>query len=190
MAAFASGEDALAQQWLQRAVKADMAFPLAVAALARHYVTGGEERRARKLLLKGWAAQPHPDIARAFIDLNPTESALDRLQRIEQLTAPNPDVRESRLRRAQALIGADQAPAALTLLEPLLDKDDHVRTAQMAAYAMDAAGEGPVPEGLRARMMSGAPEPDWQCVSCGHHSAAWLLVCPSCGDAGSKVWQG
>ena len=190
LAAFAAGEEPLAEQWLHRAVKTDISFAPAVAALARHELGLGKERRAGRLLRKGWAAQPHPDIARVFIDLNPTESAQDRLRRIEQLTAANPDVRESRLRRAQALIGAGDAKAAQTVLAPLLEEDRHIRSAQLAAYAIDAAGDGPVPSGLQERMLSGEAEPDWKCGNCGHHSAAWLLVCPSCGDAGAKVWQG
>ena len=48
--------------------------PAAVMA-ARGYIADGKPKYAARVLVKAWSAQPHPDLAAAFADIAPDESA-------------------------------------------------------------------------------------------------------------------
>lgn len=189
--AFAQEDPDRAESWLNSAVSASPAFSPAAASLCRQMVERGRKKAATRLLLKAWAASPHPELAAAYLAIDPTETAARRLERARLLIRNNPDDRESRLLLAGAALGAGQPKVARDALMPLLGQGRlHARVAGLAAQAFEQLGTEAIPEAVRAAVLHGEAEPDWACATCGHHSSDWVLICPSCSDAGSKQWPG
>ena len=53
----------------------------AVVMAARAYIDKGKPRAAERILRKAWEAQPHPDLAAAYAEIKPDETAEARLKR-------------------------------------------------------------------------------------------------------------
>ena len=71
-------------------------IPAAVMA-ARSYIRADSKRYAVRVLRKAWEAQPHPDLAAAFAEIEPGESPKDRLKRFAKLLKIHPEHRETKL---------------------------------------------------------------------------------------------
>ncbi|MBV9243215.1 MAG: heme biosynthesis protein HemY, partial [Methylobacteriaceae bacterium] len=71
---------------------------------ARLMTRFGETRKATRLLEAGWRTSPHPDIAAAYLDLRPGDSARDRLARAKVLAEIAPDSPEGLLTAARAAL--------------------------------------------------------------------------------------
>src|SRR6056297_745000 len=70
-------------------------IPAAVMA-ARGYIDQGAKRHAIRVIKKAWEAQPHPDLAAVFAELEPDENPEQRLKRFGKLLKLQPDHRETR----------------------------------------------------------------------------------------------
>ena len=66
----------------------------------------GEFRRAAKILESAWRIQPHPDLARAYVEVRRGDSASDRLARAKTLARIAPGEAESALALARAALEA------------------------------------------------------------------------------------
>ena len=69
----------------------------AAAMAARSYIAQGRQKYAVRILKKAWQVQPHPDLASAFAEIEPNESAEARLKRFRQLTVLRPEHRETQI---------------------------------------------------------------------------------------------
>ena len=87
LAAKAQGE---ALQSAQRAIEAAPGLPPAAVLLAAAYSVLGRPTHARRALERAWSVAPHPELARAYAELVPTESAPDRLRRFDRLRQLRP----------------------------------------------------------------------------------------------------
>ena len=62
----------------EQAIEANRLSPDLVPAAgmaARAYIAKGKKRPAVRLLKKAWESQPHPDLAHAFAEIEPEETA-------------------------------------------------------------------------------------------------------------------
>ncbi|MGZ6195904.1 MAG: heme biosynthesis HemY N-terminal domain-containing protein, partial [Candidatus Binataceae bacterium] len=90
------------------------------AALAGRLLTeGGERRKAAKIIEAAWKAGPHPDLADAYAHLRLSDSARDRLSRVQALARSAPGHVEGALAIARAALDAREFAAARSALEPL-----------------------------------------------------------------------
>ncbi|OLF80703.1 heme biosynthesis protein HemY [Maricaulis sp. W15] len=96
-------------------------FAPAAALAARLLADGRRHKRAAEVLESAWAAAPHPALARAFQDLRKSDTKAKRMERLKALAELNPDHRESRLILIQTALEEGDAPAARTLLDPLME---------------------------------------------------------------------
>ncbi len=74
----------------QDAIKLAPDLAPAVTLAGRLLARKGDIRRAVRVLEAGWRRAPHPDIARAYLDVRPGDSAADRLERAKTLEPARP----------------------------------------------------------------------------------------------------
>ncbi len=71
-----------------------------------------ETRRGVKVLETTWRKAPHPDVALAYVDARPGDSAADRLKRAQRLAELKPNNTESNLIVAQIAMEASEFSTA------------------------------------------------------------------------------
>ena len=84
----------------------------AAALAGRRLAEAGEARKARKILEKAWAVNPHPDIAEAYANLRLGDSARERLARMQKLADMVPGQLEGALAVARAALDAREFAGA------------------------------------------------------------------------------
>jgi HemY protein len=163
-------------------------IPAAVMA-ARSYIADGSKRHAARIIRKAWAAQPHPDLAAAFAEIEPEESPQARLKRFSKLLKQHPDHRESRLVHAELQLAAEDFPAARRALGNLADEEPDARALTiMAAVERGEGASDTVVKGWLARALSAPRGPQWVCDSCHHIHAEWVPVCENCHAFDTLSW--
>lgn len=90
----------------RQALKLDPASTSAALRLAGLYTQTGKIRRAKAVLEDAWNLRPDGALAKAYADLVPGESALERVRRLEKLVATRPGEVESHMALAQASFDA------------------------------------------------------------------------------------
>jgi HemY protein len=159
------------------AVKLAPEFVPAAALAGRRLAEAGDWRKARRILEKAWAANPHPDIAEAYANLRLADSARERLGRMQKLDAMAPGHIESALAVARAALDARDFAAARAALAPFLAAPTQRVAALMAAIeASEHGDEGRVREWM-SRAMRASGDPAW--TADGVVSDRWLPVSPS-----------
>ena len=162
------------------------AVTLAAALLSRR----GDLRRAARLLEASWKAQPHPDLARAYLDLRPGDSTRDRLARARTLARVAPEDSESDLCIAQAAMEARDFALARSTMQPLIDGAARP-TARMCLLMadleeLDGGADGKVREWL-ARASRAPRDKTW--VADGVACDEWAPVSPISGKLDAFRWQ-
>ena len=168
------------------AVKLAPDFVPAAALAGRRLAEADEWRKARRILEKAWAANPHPDIAEAYAHLRLADSARERLARVQKLAAMAPGNIEGALAVARAALDARDFAAARAALAPYLAAPTQRVAALMAAIEdSDQGDEGRVREWM-SRAMRASGDPAW--TADGVVSDRWLPVSPS-GQLDGYQWR-
>ena len=81
-------------------------IPAAVMA-ARSYIAQDKPRYAARVVKKAWEAQPHPELAAAFAEIQQDETPLARLNRFQPLIRLKPDHPETKMLLAELNIAAE-----------------------------------------------------------------------------------
>ncbi len=185
-------EDASIDQQ-ERAIEANRLSPdlvPAAAMAARAYIAKGKARYATKIIKKAWEAQPHPDLAHVFAEIEPEESPDARVKRFTALTRIHPENPETRLILAELNIVAEDFPEARRALGDVVEKQADAR-----AYTLMAAierGEGAtdaVVQGWLAKALTAPRGPQWVCDNCHDIHAEWAPVCQNCNSFDTLSWQ-
>ncbi|MBV0913446.1 heme biosynthesis protein HemY [Anianabacter salinae] len=164
-------------------------IPAAVMA-ARGYIEDGKPKYASRLVLKAWEAQPHPELATAFAEIAPAESAVDRLKRFKQLTRYHPDHPETKMLLAELNIAAEDFPAARKALGDLATESPTARSLTiMAAIERGAGSDDAVVRGWLAKALTSSRGPQWVCDNCNTVNAAWAPTCCNCGALDTLSWR-
>lgn len=164
-------------------------IPAAVMA-ARAYIASGKPKYAVRVLKKAWEAQPHPDLAAAFAEIEPNENAAQRLKRFGVLTKIHPQNPESRLVLAELLVVAEDFPEARRTLAGLIDDNPDARalTLMAAVERGEGAADGVV-QGWLAKALNAPRGPQWVCENCNHAQGDWAPVCARCEAFDTLSWQ-
>lgn len=148
----------------------------AAALAGRRLAESGEARKARKILVKAWAINPHPDIADAYANLRPGDSARERLARMRKLADLVPGQLEGALAVARAALDAHEFAGARAALTPYLSAPTRRVATLMAEIEESEQGdEGRVREWM-SRAMRASGDPVW--TADGVVSERWLPVTP------------
>jgi len=162
----------------------------AAAMAARSLSLAGDAKGATRVLKKAWEAQPHPDLAAAFAEIEPEETPSARLKRFKALTAIHPDNPETRMLLAELLIAAEDFPEARRALGDLPETGPTGRV--IALRAAIARGEGADEAEVRAwlaRALTAPRGPQWVCDKCHTVHAQWGPICDSCGGFDTLSWR-
>jgi len=179
-AANAADHPAEARRYGKQAIKAAPNLAPAIAAYARALRRSNKERAARKLLLNGWAAAPHPLIAAAYLEK--ISSSIERAQAALELAKVAPGQPETEILLAETALAAQLSGEAKRHANAAIQAGMSDRR----PYAVLAALE-PSPDHISAA--ANAPAPRWMCENCAAETSDWAAVCPSCGKAGKLVWK-
>ena len=158
----------------------------AAALAARLLAEGGYLRKANRIIDTAWRANPHPELAQSHAELRSSESARDRLKRIDALAKRAPGHVEGALAVVRAAIDAREFARARTELEPYLAAPTK-RIALLTAELERAEGdEGRAREWL-GRAVNAAPDPAW--TADGYVSDRWLPLSPVTGRLDAFEWR-
>jgi HemY protein len=158
----------------------------AAALAARLLAEGGYLRKANRIIDTAWRANPHPELAQSFAELRLSESARDRLKRIDAFAKRAPGNVEGALAVARAAIDAREFPRARAALAPYLDAPTKRVALSMAALERAEGDEGRAREWL-ARAVNAAPDPAW--TADGYVSDRWLPLSPVSGRLDAFEWR-
>ncbi|MBV8566184.1 MAG: heme biosynthesis protein HemY [Methylobacteriaceae bacterium] len=158
---------------------------------ARLMTRFGETRKATRLLEAGWRTSPHPDIAAAYLDLRPGDSARDRLARAKVLAEIAPDSPEGLLTAARAALEVRDLDLARRTMLPLFEPESphgrpSVRACLLMADIEDTAGSPGRAREWLARAARAARDPAW--IADGVVADRWSPVSPLTGRLDAFVW--
>ncbi|MBV9704787.1 MAG: heme biosynthesis protein HemY [Methylobacteriaceae bacterium] len=158
---------------------------------ARLMTRFGETRKATRLLEAGWRTSPHPDIAAAYLDLRPGDSARDRLARAKVLAEIAPDSPEGLLTAARAALEVRDLDLARRTMLPLFEPESRhgrpsVRACLLMADIEDTAGSPGRAREWLARAARAARDPAW--IADGVVADRWSPVSPLTGRLDAFVW--
>jgi HemY protein len=189
----AAGDRGKAVALAEKSFAADRGFAPGAVLLARLHAAEAAPRRAIRTLLAAWRAAPHPALAEAYRETFAGEPPLQRLKRMERLTASNPEHPESRLALAESALaaklwgearrhlveaGAGEAapPPRLCRLMAKIEEEEHGDYAAARAW-LARGGE------------SALADHAWICEKCGAETHAWSALCPHCRAFGALAWR-
>lgn len=157
---------------------------------ARSYIAAGNARYATRVLTKAWSAQPHPDLAAAFAEIVPDETAKERLKRFRALTKIQPEHPETKMLLAELNIAAEDFPEAKRALGDLVTTDPTARNLTlMAAIEKGQGADDAVVRGWLAKALTASRGPQWICDKCHNIHANWVPVCNNCGSFDTLSWK-
>src|SRR5262249_50964649 len=156
----------------------------AAALAGRLHATGGERRKAARTIEAAWRANPHPDLADAY--LRPGDSAREKLERIEALAAMAPGDAEAAIPVARAAPDAREFPIGKQALAPFTGSPTKRVAALMAALELQSGDEGRGREWM-ARALNARRDPAW--TADGFVSDNWLPISPVTGRLDAFEWK-
>jgi HemY protein len=186
-------DDSASIESREAAIAANKASPdliPAAAMAARSYILKGDKKNAARVLKKAWDAQPHPDLAAAFAEIEPEESPDRRLKRFRDLAASKPDHDETRMLMAELHIAAEDFPAARRDLGDLVTRHPTARAlAIMAAIERGEGADEAVVRGWLAKALTAPRGPQWCCDKCQAIHVQWGPICENCGGFDTLSWR-
>jgi HemY protein len=158
----------------------------AAALAGRLLAEAGEPRKAGKILETAWRANPHPDLADAYAHVRLSDSARDRLRRVEALARHPEGHVEGALALARAALDARELGTARTALAPLLASPTQ-RVAMLMAELEDLTGDAGRAREWMARAVHARRDPAW--TADGFVSEHWMPVSPVSGRLDAFQWK-
>ncbi|MGY2047478.1 heme biosynthesis HemY N-terminal domain-containing protein [Methylobacterium sp. JK268] len=161
----------------------------AAAVTGRLLARRAELKKAARVVEAAWKANPHPDLARVYLDLRPGDSSRDRLARAETLARLSSWHPEARFAIARAALESREFGRARDVLQPLLAEAPTQRVYLLMAEIEETEhgrGSGRAREWL-ARATHAKRDPAW-CAD-GIVSDRWAPISPVSGRLDAFVWQ-
>ena len=158
----------------------------AAALAGRLLAESGERRKAGKILETAWKANPHPDLAETYAHVRLSDSARDRLSRVQALARMAPGHAEGALAVARAALDAREFATARAALTPLAAEPTQRVAMLMAELEQLEGDEGRGREWMR-RALNAARDPAW--TADGYVSDRWLPVSPVTGRLDAFQWK-
>ncbi|HEY1796290.1 MAG TPA: heme biosynthesis HemY N-terminal domain-containing protein [Stellaceae bacterium] len=154
----------------------------------------GRTRAAGKAIERAWRTAPHPELARLYEGLNPTDPPLARLTTVQRLADENADCEDSRVLVAEAALGARLWGEARRHLSLAVAAAPPPGPSRRLCRLMARLEESEHNDAARARewldrATSAPPDPRYVCTRCGAEGATWHALCPNCGGFDTLAWQ-
>ena len=165
----------------RRAIKNAPDFAPAVVQASELAMRQGRRRLALRALEECWRLNPHPDVARAYAQLDANETPAQRLQRVEKRLAPlNRDHPETLLLQAELALQAHDWERARNHLEQARTLEPTPRVYRLLAeLERSAHGDNVRAQEWLARAADAQPDRAWVCDDTGEVLPAWQPFAPS-----------
>ena len=147
----------------------------------------GEVKRASRIVEAAWRANPHPDLAETYAGLRVSDTARERLMRVESLARRTPDHLEGALAVARAAIDAKEFAAARAALRPLPRQPTQRVAALMAEIEQGETGDEGRAREWMSRALYAPRGPAW--TADGFVSDRWMPVSPVSGRLDAFQWK-
>ena len=158
----------------------------AAALAGRLLAETGEPRKAGKIIETAWRANPHPDLADAYAHVRISDSARDRLKRIQSLVRQPEGHVEGGLALARAALDARELGVARTALTPLIAAPTQ-RVAMLMAELEELTGDAGRAREWMGRALHARHDPAW--TADGFVSERWMPVSPVSGRLDAFQWK-
>lgn len=147
-----------------------------------------ETRRGVKVLETTWRKAPHPDVALAYVNARPGDSAADRLKRAQRLAELKPNNIESNMIVGQIAMAASEFNIARKAVAAVLRDEPRESAFMLMADIEDAetSNQGKVREWL-SRAVRAQRDPAW--TSDGYVSEKWAPFSPITGKLDAFEWK-
>lgn len=163
--------------------------PAAVLA-SEMYMLSDEKRSAAAVIKKAWGANPHPDLAAAFAEIQTEETPVARRKRFAALTKQNADSSETKLLRAELALADEDFPAARRAVRELAETDPTTRSLTiMAAIEKGEGASDTVVRGWLAKALNAPRGPQWVCSNCKNIHQSWSPSCENCSGFDTFDWK-
>lgn len=173
----------------ERAVQLAPDLVPAAALAGRLLSRRGDLKRGARIIETAWSATPHPELAAAYLNLRPGDSAIDRLRRAETLARLSSWSAEARLAIARTAIDARELDRAREVLRPLLEESEAptVRLCLTMAEIESKSGNAGATREWLARAARAPRDKAW--IADGVVSETWAPVSPVTGRLDAFVWD-
>ena len=190
--ALAAAEDGQTRDALALARKAlakQPEFVPLVGLAARLMVDAGRNNEARKLVARTWSTTLHPELVEAAIAAAAPATPLETVKALEPLIKARPKSGEGHLAIAAAALDAELWGKARHHLDQISGPVT-ARHCRIHALLEEAEyGDTAAARDWWRRASIAPPDPTWVCGQCGTPTAAWGLLCESCGAVDSQTWR-
>ena len=183
------GNNRAALESAEQAVKHAPVWLPTLINLAQQQAAGHYMRAVRSTVEKGWALQPHPQLAATLRSSD--KDPLDIYKQTQRLCRDHEDDPISHLVLAEAALAADIWGEARRHLMMLVAHDQ----ATQAAYRLlarlerrESGDERAVSQWL-TKAAEATPDPAWLCAACGSAHTDWQATCRSCSAFASLEWR-
>jgi HemY protein len=177
-----------ALQAATRALGIDPGLTPAAVAAAQLLAQAGRQRKAAHIIEGAWRLAPHPDLAEAYLTLQPNPTAAERLKQMTKLAALKPEHEESRVALAQSRLAAREFAGARSALAPLADGRPTARVCLLMAEIEEAEnGTTGLAREWLGRAAHAPRDPAW--MAGGAVAPHWEPVEPETGRIGAYVWE-
>lgn len=163
-------------------------------AAAEHYarvlLADDQPRKAKGVVEKAWALDPHPGLAALYFDACGAVDGLKKVSAADKLIKLKPDAPAGHLAMAQAALEAQLWGEARTHLEKTMELGLATRTVMtlMARVVEEDRADKDAARAWLARAANAPADPAWVCDVCGHVAAHWQPHCPKCHSFDSFAW--
>ena len=158
----------------------------AAALAGRLLAETGEPRKAGKIIEAAWRANPHPDLADAYAHVRISDSARDRLKRIQSLVRQPEGHVEGALALARAALDARELGVARSALAPFMAAPTQ-RVAMLMAELEELTGDAGRAREWMGRALHARHDPAW--TADGFVSERWMPVSPVSGRLDAFQWK-
>ena len=148
------------------------------------------QRKNAQLLEKIWCLNPHPELVTAYTELWPDDGPLERFKRVQELTATNQNLPESRLALANTALDCNLWGEARGYLKQFDDHEITVRVCKLMSRLEQ--GENGDNEAARSWLERGSlvkADLDWTCEACGAIASNWAPLCGNCRSFDKISWK-
>jgi len=189
MANHANGQEKLARDAAISANRTAPALVPAAVLAAQVHLSEENKRLAVRVLRKAWEANPHPDIAAAFANIEPDETPAERIKRFASFLKLAPDHPETRLLETELLLAAEDFPAARRAIGDLAEQTPTARTlGLMGAISRGEGASEEIIRGYLARAIVAPRGEQWICSACNSIQSKWMPTCSNCSGFDTLSW--
>lgn len=179
----------------QKALHEDSELGVASAHLARLLMADDNARKAKDVIEKAWALQPHPDLMALYFEAANAADGLQKFTAAQALLSLKPNASYSHIAMAAAALEAQLWGQARTHLEAALEMAQQTgsgaqRTIMtlMARLEEEDRGDKDAGRTWLARAAAAPSDPAWVCAHCGHVDPQWAPHCPKCREFDTLAW--